>query len=242
MSYQGRGYGPQVTLQLPPVTTMVKWLLIALSVAFAVQTILGSAGMPILELLFALQPQQTLIPIEYVPWLWQLLTYSFLHGGLWHLLFNLLALYMFGGDVEFRLGSKGLLRYFLICVFGGGALHLLLNGFLGSQAPLIGASAGVLGVILAFALFNPYRPVMVFPIPAPIPAWVLAAVIAAIDLYAAIQANPTDTIAHFAHLGGMAAGFLYLKRFTLIGKVFSRLRRNRRKFDVIPGDRRGPWR
>ena len=99
---------------------------------------------------------------------WTLASYALLHGGIMHLLLNLLGLWMFGGDVERMFGTRGFLRFFLYCVLGGGLLYAAVGLLRGTSAPVIGASAGVLGIAAAFAVFFPSRQLFVFPIPFPI--------------------------------------------------------------------------
>ncbi|RMG46034.1 MAG: rhomboid family intramembrane serine protease [Acidobacteria bacterium] len=235
MSFHRGPYAGGVGLAFPPVTPMVRRILWTLGGGFAAQVLLTRAGFTFPVDLFALHPRTA------VPFVWQFVTYALLHGGLWHLLMNMLGVWMFGGDVERVLGSNGLLRYVLVCVTGGGVAHVLFGFLTGGAGTVMGASAGVLGLVLAFALMFPERQMFLFPIPVPIRARTVAILFGVIDLYGAIDANPLDPVAHLAHLGGMAAGYLYLKGFIRPGGWFARLRRGRgarRPFRVIEGERR----
>ncbi len=204
--YRGVPGGGGPTFAAPPVTPMVRRILIVLAATFFVQVLLGKAGFFFFERWLRLDLAST----GYLA-LWQLVTYALLHGGLWHLLMNALGLWMLGGEVERYLGSRGFLQYFVASVVGGGVLHTLFALFSQRPQPVIGASAGVLGLVLAYAMFFPQRQLFIFPLPFPIRARTFALIFGAIDLFGAIDANPGDGIAHFAHLGGMAGGYLYIR-------------------------------
>jgi len=140
---------------------------------------------------------------------WTFLTYMFLHAGLLHLAFNLLALFVFGPPVEERLGGRTFLAYYVLCGLGGAAMSFALVQ-LRPVGVVLGASAAVYGVMLAFAWAWPDQPIYVFPLPAPIPAKWLVTFAVAVSLVLALFAAP-DGVAHLAHLGGFATGFLFLK-------------------------------
>ncbi len=196
-----------MALYLPPFSPMVKKIAITLAVAFGVQVFAQLAGLGGLVSWLALVPGLVVGRLA----VWQLGTYALLHGGIWHLLMNLLGLWMFGGDVERVLGSRRFLWLFVAGVVGGGLAHTVVVFFLGAAfVPVIGASGGVLAVVAAFAALFPQRQVFIFPIPAPIRAWVMALVFAAINLYGAVTANRGGGVAFIAHLGGMACGYLFL--------------------------------
>ena len=149
------------------------------------------------------------VPLRALAQPWTFVTYMFLHGGPLHLAFNLLALFVFGPDVEERMGGRSFLAYYLLCGLGGAALSFALMQFRPVEL-VIGASAAVYGVLLAFAWAAPDAPINVLFFPAPIAAKWLVTFIVAISL--ALALFPTsDGVAHLAHLGGFATGFLYLK-------------------------------
>jgi len=143
--------------------------------------------------------------------LWQPLTYMFLHGGIWHLLINLLVLWFFGREVEYFLGP----RRFAWLYFGGGlagAMLWLAFNF-SSSMPVLGASAGVLACVIAFATMFPDREVTLlvfFILPVRLKAGHLALVAIAFDAVPLLQGASTN-VAHLAHLGGAALGWFFVK-------------------------------
>jgi len=142
---------------------------------------------------------------------WQVVTYSFLHGSLLHLFFNMLALYMFGSDIERVFGPRRYLTYYMVCVLTAALAQILVSSSSGGPPyPTLGASGGVFGVLLAFALYFPRRIiVLIFP-PIPMPAWLFVILYGLIELYLGVTGT-TQGIAHFAHLGGMLGGFLTIQ-------------------------------
>lgn len=140
---------------------------------------------------------------------WTFLTYLFLHDGLLHLAFNVLALFVFGPPVEERMGGRAFLGYYLLCGLGGAAFSYALAALV-PVGLVVGASGAIYGVALAFAWFWPNEPVFVFPFPEPIPAKWLVTFAVAISLVLALF-SARDGVAHLAHLGGFATGFVYLK-------------------------------
>lgn len=165
---------------------------------------------------------------------WSFVTYMFVHGDFWHLFFNMLGLFFFGPPVEERLGSREFIKYYTICGLIGGAV---LAFVFAPHAMLIGASGAVYAVMLAFAYFWPDMPIYIwgiFPVKA---KWLVIAFVAASVLFM-ITPNGSS-VAHWAHFGGFAVGFLYLKFGTAIGSPMEKLHRftaaRRRKLKVIPG-------
>lgn len=210
----GRGgpfSGGPVQLSVPPVTPWMRRLFWILGVAFALQLIVGAASPEAEVALIVWLGAST----EFVVGrgaVWQLVTYALLHGGLFHLLTNFLGLWMFGAEVEWRLGPRRFPLLFVCCVAGGGLAHVLIGLFTGGNAPVIGASAGVLGVVFAFILANPDRTVMLLIPPIPMKARTLGWIVLAIDLVGAIQANAANRgVAHLAHLGGIATAWIFLR-------------------------------
>jgi membrane associated rhomboid family serine protease len=145
---------------------------------------------------------------------WSTVTYAFLHGSFLHLLFNMIALFMFGPPVEDRLGSAKFVRLYFIALLGGAALSFAFLPIAGG-AMIIGASAAVFGVMLAFVLEWPDAPVLVFPLPFPLKAKWIVIFLAGLSLVAGL-AGVQDGVAHLAHLGGFAAALLYLRGPTLM--------------------------
>lgn len=186
--------------QLPPVTRL---LLIANITVFVLQMILPS----LLEAWFALWP----LHVAFQPW--QLLTYAFLHGGLAHIAFNMFGLAMFGSDLERVWGANRYLRYYIVSVLTAGLTQLAVTAWLGQSLPTVGASGGVFGLVLGFAVMFPERRIVpLFP-PIPMPAWVFALVFAGLELALGVMGTQTG-VAHFAHLGGMLGGLLLLWRWS----------------------------
>jgi membrane associated rhomboid family serine protease len=140
---------------------------------------------------------------------WTFLSYMFVHGGLLHLLANMLMLFVFGTAVESRMGSRSFLAYYLFCGVGAAVFSLLLAGLL-PVGPFVGASGAVLGVAVAFAMFWPDAELIVFPIPVPIKARTLVIGLVALDVIGS-QLWPNDGIAHIAHVGGALFGYLFFR-------------------------------
>lgn len=155
---------------------------------------------------FALWPLQTGL---FRPW--QLLTYGFLHGGWLHIFFNMFAVFMFGSEVERLFGAKRYLIYYLACVVGAAAMHLIVVTAANlPPAPVLGASGGVFGLLLAFGMAYPRRELIIFPIPVPIQAWLAVTLYGAMELFLGVTRTASG-VAHFAHLGGMATGFVLIR-------------------------------
>jgi membrane associated rhomboid family serine protease len=142
---------------------------------------------------------------------WQLVTYAFLHGGFTHIFFNMLGLYMFGSEVERLFGSRFYLAYYFGSVVSAALCHLAVNAFMGlPSAPMLGASGGVYGLLLAFGVYFPHRRVLLLFPPIPLPARVFVTLFAAIELVLGVTGTAAG-IAHFAHLGGMLGGWLMIQ-------------------------------
>lgn len=137
---------------------------------------------------------------------WQLFTYMFMHANFTHILFNMLALWMFGMELEHVWGSKKFFIYYLLCGFGGGLANLLVAPMFTTVGPTVGASGAVYGVLLAFGMMFPERPIYVYFL-LPIKAKYFVVMYMAFEIF---SVGSMDGIAHFAHLGGALVGFLYL--------------------------------
>ena len=142
---------------------------------------------------------------------WQLVTYAFLHGSLTHIAFNMLGLYMFGGEIERLFGSRYFSLYYFACGVAAGVAHLVVTAWSGGPAvPMVGASGGVYGLLLAFGIYFPHRKVLLLFPPIPLPARVFVIAFAALELFFGITQTAAG-VAHFAHLGGMLGGFLMIQ-------------------------------
>jgi membrane associated rhomboid family serine protease len=139
---------------------------------------------------------------------WQLITYGFLHGSLAHLAFNMFALWMFGGELERVWGARRVAMAYFASVVSGGVVQLLVGGLFGpGGGPVVGASAGVFGILLAYALVFPNRTIVpLFP-PIPMPARVFVLLYAVLELVLGVTGTQAG-VAHFAHLGGLLGGWL----------------------------------
>ena len=190
--------------RLPPVT---RALLMANVGVFIVQLLTGNLLIGTFALWPFSSPQFRAAPSFEI---WQLVTYGFLHGSLTHLLFNMLALYMFGGDIERLLGSQRFLVYYLVCVVGAAVAQLVvLGGMNRPPVPTVGASGGVFGLLLAFGMAFPHRKLMLLFPPIPMPAWLFVTLYGLLELYLGVTGSGVG-VAHFAHLGGMVTGYLLL--------------------------------
>jgi membrane associated rhomboid family serine protease len=177
--------------------------------------ILANVGVYILQYLlgdrlyaFALWPLQS---GNFRPW--QLLTYAFLHDpqSIWHIFFNMFAIFMFGSDIERLFGARRYLIYYLACVVGAALMHLIVVTTAGLPPyPTLGASGGVFGLLLAFGMAYPKRTVMLIFPPIPMPAWLFVTLYGALELYLGVTQTMSG-VAHFAHLGGMATGFVMIR-------------------------------
>ncbi len=158
-------------------------------------------------------PDATITPygaVAQVPgfWPWQLITYSFLHGGIWHLLFNMFALWMFGARIENVWGSRRFSIFYFLCVIGAGLAQLAVT--FGGYVPTLGASGGVFGILLAFGMMFPEERIMLLFPPIPIKAKWFVLGLGALELYYAVSGTQAG-VANFAHLGGAVVGFVLIQ-------------------------------
>lgn len=194
-----------MNIDLPPVTRV---LLIVNVAVFLLQQATGN----LLVVHFALwptgpSPYGNVVGFE--PW--QLVTYGFLHGSITHIVFNMLALWMFGGAIERLFGSRPFALYYFVCVIGAALAQLAtVHYFTGGFYPTLGASGGVFGLLLAYGMMYPHaRILLLFP-PIPMPAWLFVIGYGAVELVLGVTGTQSG-VAHFAHLGGMAFGFLLIQ-------------------------------
>lgn len=189
---------------VPPVTQALLGLNI---IGFALQQLFG----PWVMAEFALWPvgSSDAGGPPFVPW--QLLTYGFLHGSLMHLMFNMLGLWMLGRDVEDVFGSKRFLQYYVVSVCSAAFAQLAVAYVLEwPPFPTVGASGGVFGLLIAFGMLFPRRRVMLLIPPIPMQARTFVTLYGIIELVLGVTGTESG-VAHFAHLGGLAGGFLLLQ-------------------------------
>jgi membrane associated rhomboid family serine protease len=209
-----RDSGFQYSLQMP---TAIKWLIIINIGVFLLQNISRAAfGFP-LAVIFGLSSVGVLHGM-----VWQFFTYLFLHGGFFHLLFNMYGLWLFGRDLERTWGTRSFLFFYFFTGVGAGIINVLMT--LGSPIPTIGASGAIFGVLVAFAMMFPNRVLLIFPFMFPIRARTLAIIYGVIELWNVVSAHPGSGVATFAHLGGMLFGYVYIKYSDRFHLRFPRVR------------------
>ncbi len=220
MPYRGRTF----SLSLPPFTKAVKWLVLVNAGVFLAFTVLDLVNHNL-----ALQSRDylALIPDSVIHgYLWQLATYSFLHVDTLHILFNMLALWMFGSQLEMDWGHKRFLEFYFFCVAGAAltTIAVCYTGFgaVSSTTPTEGASGGIFGILIAFGILYANQEIMLFPIPLSMKAKYFIGGIIFIELISALRSaqGRGQAIAYFAHLGGLVFGAVYVKLMPRRGLSF----------------------
>ncbi|HKT78732.1 MAG TPA: rhomboid family intramembrane serine protease [Vicinamibacterales bacterium] len=224
-----------------PLTPAIKAIIIANVVCFVAQTV-----MPSLTITFGLIPAAVL-DLH----VWQLVTYMFMHAGVIHILFNMLGLWMFGTELERIWGTRYFAKFYAVTGIGAGILTVLISllpfGFAEvlRESVVIGASGALYGLLLAYAIYFPDRPIYFYLI-FPIPAKYFVMIIGALAFYSSLGAS--GGVASATHLGGLLVGYLYLKggRMHPLSELKYRyvkwkINRVRKKFDVYSGGRSDDW-
>jgi membrane associated rhomboid family serine protease len=245
--------GRTLSLSFPPFTKAVKWLVLINAAVYLLIELLKAAapdlGEPLSSAL-ALRPADVM-----QGWIFQVVTYSFMHAGVLHILFNMLGLWMFGAQLESDWGQKRFLEFYFFCVIGAALATIAISytgvGGVSPQTRTVGASGGVLGILMAFGMLYGNQEIMLFPIPFSIRAKYFVAGVAFITLVEAISASGAgrgSNVAYFAHLGGLLFGFVYVKflpkrglaygaseRYFSVRNSYYRWKRRRaaRKFEVF---------
>jgi membrane associated rhomboid family serine protease len=179
-------------------------LLVANVLAYLLMT---GSGLPIIGW-FALWPPSGLDSL-FEPW--QIVTYSFLHGSVPHIVFNMIALYTFGASIERLFGSRFYALYYFACVVSAAICHLVVTSWIGGTPyPTVGASGGIYGLLLAYGLYFPNQRVMLLIPPIPMKARTLVIAFVVLELFFGVTGTAAG-IAHFAHLGGMLGGWLMIE-------------------------------
>jgi membrane associated rhomboid family serine protease len=224
-----------------PITPAVKYL-----IAINVAVYLVMMVQPELTFTLGVRPQAVIEGLR----LWQVVTYMFAHGDLMHLLFNMLTLWMVGVELERRWGTRFFTQYYFVTGVGAAVTQVVLgllpygigNHFY--NVVVIGASGAIYGLLLAYALYYPYRQFLMFFV-FPVQARYFVMILGAISLLLGMGGSGSG-VAHFAHLAGLVIGYLYLRggrgKLHLFSEIQYRLlkwriNRSRRKFDVYSGGR-----
>jgi membrane associated rhomboid family serine protease len=240
-----RGYGHRFDLSgyFP---RAIKTICIACISVFFLQTISAllfhEAGQRFWVDWFGLSPYAAVYGFR----IWQPFTYIFLHGGILHILFNLLYLAMFGADLEHSWGARKFYIYFFVCGVGAGIVDIIVkliidpHGRGTALVPTIGASGAIYGVLLAVAIVMPHRQVWVFPLPVTVSMRIFVIVMGAIEFFSTIGSTG-DGVSHVCHLGGMLVGYIYLRRGSYLYNYRNfftdwKRRRLRKKFEVYVRD------
>lgn len=247
MAYRSRGLLSGI-FRTPGFPPGVKWLLIGNSAMFILGFFTQLVGLDRFLRWLALVPMEVIQRL----FIWQPVTYLFLHGGFGHIIWNMLALWMFGADLERLWGTKRFLQFYFFCGIGAGFCVVALNYLLpwgNPQVATIGSSGAIFGILLANAILFPDRTILWgFLIPIQMKYFVL--IIGAVTFISSFQVN--TGVSEFAHLGGMLFGYIYLKKprggidfFGPIDRAYRdwKLQRAKRKFQVYmrKQDGRGPW-
>ena len=205
MQYYSRRYGqlPQATVNLI-IVNAIMFLATLINQDFMIRT-------------FAMFPPES--PL--FRW-WQIITHMFMHGGFWHILFNMYTLFLFGMVVERTIGIKKFLVYYFLCGLGAAALHIGVQSLSGASlyVPTLGASGAVYGVLLAYAyLFPDSKLTLLFP-PVTLSAKWMVLIFLGIELITGITGT-AEGVAHFAHLGGALMGWLLMIWWRKRGRLFN---------------------
>ena len=225
-----------------PISTTLKALIGANVAMFLVVTFA-----PSLQVTLGLVPSAVVGGL----YVWQLVTYMFVHAGIFHLIFNMLVLWMIGSELERMWGMRYFLKFYFVTGIGAGALTVLFSllpfGFASALylSVVVGASGAIFGLLLAYALYFPDRLIYMYFL-FPIKVKYFVAILGAIELYSSLAVM--NGIASATHLGGLLVGYLYLKgaRIDPLSEIKYRflkwkINRARRKFDVYSGGRTDDW-
>lgn len=207
-----------LSLAFPPFPPIIK-LLIGANVAIYLLSLVGQLS--IADFMVTRDYWFGLVPVLVAHGrVWQLVTYSFLHTGLWHVLFNMLMLWMFGAEFELNWGGRRFLEFYFFCVIGAALVTIAFAYFellLSPRTVTVGASGGIFGILLAFGMVYGDREIFMFPLPFRIKAKYMVGILIFIEVALVLQ-GPSG-VANIAHLGGALFGFLYVKFMPRSGVV-----------------------
>jgi membrane associated rhomboid family serine protease len=247
-----RTYGPRINWR-GMISPAIKVLLIANTAVFLVQTMVGllvPGGTDWILRWFGLVPRGVTHGLR----VWQPFTYLFLHGGLLHILLNMLVLWMFGVDVERSWGRRKFFFYYFLTGAGAGIANIIVKTFMDftaggvptlvrpTEVVTIGASGAIYGVLVAAAVMFPDRQIWLIPFPVTLPMRVYVFIMGLIAFFGTLGSTG-DQVSHLSHLSGMIIGYFYLRRGTFLFSLRNRFldwkrRRARRKFEVYMRDHR----
>ena len=216
MKYQRSSFG----LGGGALTPAVRNLIFANGIVFLMQYLNYSLNI-FLTQNFALHPYDVLLSFK----IWQPISYMFLHGGFWHIFFNMFIFWMFGSELEREWGTKEFLKYYFICGIGAGLTIMLLS----PNSVTIGASGAIYGIMVAYAILYPDRPIYIYFL-FPVKVKYFIGFLAFVSFFSTFG-TASDGIAHAAHLGGMVVGFVYLKYWNQFYKLKSWFQQGQKKSD-----------
>ncbi|HEV8384105.1 MAG TPA: rhomboid family intramembrane serine protease [Candidatus Acidoferrales bacterium] len=247
MGMESRRYGQSRISWGGPLTPAVKYLLIANGVVFLIQSLVPDNIYNLMLRELGLVPRAVTHGLR----IWQPFTYMFLHGGFLHLFFNMLALWMFAGDLERAWGKRRFLNFYFLTGVGAGVINIIVKTVMDmnvnfsalpadaitpSMVPTIGASGAIYGVLIAMAVLFPDRHVYLLLPPVELPMRVFVFIMGAISFFGTIGATG-DKVSHVTHLGGMLVGWVYLRRGSFFFGMRNRVsdwkrQRLRKRFEV----------
>jgi membrane associated rhomboid family serine protease len=235
-------YASPVTFGPGPLSRALKMLIAANVALFVLQLVA-----PGLTWSLGLMPAAVIGQFQ----LWQVVTYMFLHAGIFHLLFNMLALWMFGTALEQKWGTRYFLKFYFVTGIGAAVLTILFSllpfAFAQSlqHSIIIGASGAIFGLLLAFGLYYPNQPIYMYLL-FPIPAKYFVMIMGVLALYSSLA--DSNGVANATHLGGLVVGYLYLRSARIrpleeakYWYLRWKMNRTRKKFDVYSGGRANDW-
>jgi membrane associated rhomboid family serine protease len=187
----------------PPLNPVVKHLIIFTTAAFVASFVLESWGWVNVTRWLGLTPYL----VTHGFFLWQPVTYLFLHAGFWHIVFNMFALWMFGSELAGRWGARQFLFYYLLTGVGAAAFDVLVHP--SARTTTIGCSGAIYGILLAYGLYFGER-IILFAFILPMKAKWMVAIFGGIEFLSAVRGGPSP-VSHIAHLGGMLVGLIYLR-------------------------------